>query len=205
LFLLSYFGAAHAITINELLKKYGKDQIIETIREKMHGSITIDLKGNLETVYGPPNQDLVNSRTIQHDIDKLGISLKKLDSIIQGKRQLDAKLAENSRKERESTEKLQDHFEVEKHTQKAPKNYKLAIEAHLDQFLENPKTGRTLTISEPKMLMLMNPMLDLKAGQIIFISKVGYQSQITSGGDTKTKNFIFAFRGEKIIRVKEIE
>lgn len=171
----------------------------------MHGSITIDIRGDLGTVLGPPNQNLVNPRAIQHDLDKLGISIQKLDSLLQGQKRLAAEQAENSRKARQSTEKLQEYFKKERRTQKPPKNYRSAIKAHMNQYLDNAELEQNLSISKPKMLMLMNPNLDLKVGQIIFISKVSFQAKEASSGDIQKRNFIYAFRGEKIIRVKEVE
>ena len=72
-----YNNDSEFMYLDALIEKYGKSLVIDLIRSKRNGSITLDVDG-LKNTSGRPNPDYVNARSIYADLNKVGWDVLKL-------------------------------------------------------------------------------------------------------------------------------
>ena len=65
-------------TIERLLEEYGKQPFIELIRDKRHGTISVQVGSTIRKSVGPPNKKYVTPLSILYDLRATGITMAEL-------------------------------------------------------------------------------------------------------------------------------
>ena len=81
LFIFMLFsGVVKAVTVNQLIDKYGKREITEVILKKTKGKLTILRDGQTKEAH-MPSLDYVNAITIKIDLASIGLTPKQVETI----------------------------------------------------------------------------------------------------------------------------
>lgn len=157
-FLFSAQSTIASTTIDQLIKKYGKNAIMKIIAPKINKKFSIDLDGTIKQV-SAPNPDYITSSTLMIDIERSGMTLQSIENSIQQqtektkynaqqKARYDAELhalaAEQNRRTESKAQRLQDEDR---------KFFAEASEEELNQFKQAHQRGILLqeeqVIEEP--------------------------------------------------------
>lgn len=84
---LLVFGPAAAsdtlAKIDALIETYGKETVIEVVQKERYGQITVLSRNQMKQMWGRPRSDLVDRRTVAHDLAQLGYGADTLEQRIQ--------------------------------------------------------------------------------------------------------------------------
>ena len=69
-------------SIENIIGNFGTDFIVEFILENRFGQITVNQGGTLSDVWGRPNKDLIDYRSIGRDFEKIGMSLTDVEEAL---------------------------------------------------------------------------------------------------------------------------
>lgn len=95
-------GAVKAVTVNQLIDKYGKREITEVISKKTKGKLTILKDGQTKEAH-MPSLDYVNAITIKIDLASIGLTPKQIETIFLDKIKVEE---EKKLKRKEKEEKI---------------------------------------------------------------------------------------------------
>ncbi len=73
-----------AATVDELIKTHGKTKIVDFILSERYGSLTIEYDGELEEYGGAPSDDYITAKSVQADLEHMGMSVDDLDARLGG-------------------------------------------------------------------------------------------------------------------------
>jgi len=96
-----FSGTVKAITVNQLIDKYGKREITDVISKKTNGKLTILKDGQTREAH-MPSLDYVNAITIKIDLASIGLTPKQIETIFLDKIKVEE---ENKLKKKKKEEK----------------------------------------------------------------------------------------------------
>lgn len=75
--------APPGVLIEELIKMFGKEKIVNIIRKHRQNRITVLVDNGLREVFGPPDERYVSARTIQEDLRKMNLSVQEFRKLLE--------------------------------------------------------------------------------------------------------------------------
>jgi hypothetical protein len=75
-------GARDLAVVEGLIKTYGKKPIIELLRAKLAGRVTISVDGREREAIGPPNEQFVTARTILRDLARIPLTVEQFEQAL---------------------------------------------------------------------------------------------------------------------------
>jgi len=102
----SVFSTNNLISVNDLINKHGKENIIDFIQRKRNMHITVEYSnGRLGNFSGRVNPDFITPRSIRHDLHLIGVSLGSADKQIGERRRAVAEVEKRRKAEEKAGQK----------------------------------------------------------------------------------------------------
>ena len=73
---------ADLAAVDGLIKTWGKKPIVDLLRSKLAGRVTVTVDGRDREAVGPPNPEYVNARTILRDLARIPLSVVQLEQAL---------------------------------------------------------------------------------------------------------------------------
>jgi len=80
LLFMSFISIAKAVTVESLIKTYGKEAIMQAISSKVHNKFTIYVNETFKEAYAP-SIDFITTTTLETDISRAGMTIKSVEKL----------------------------------------------------------------------------------------------------------------------------
>jgi len=202
-FLMLFSGVAQAISVQGLINEYGKRPVAEVIKERTRGKLTITDGGTFHN----PAMEFVNSRTIEIDFKKLGLTARGVEKILITKKIEKERLRVEDEKEQARLNKIREKRGRQARVTQAydrlnylaPINYRSTIKGYINSTLFDPYSMRDLTISKPVSRLVKKASSGLKVGQMVSVVYVSFNAKNRFGAYVGKSEYIYIFRGERLV------